>query len=639
MSNKINILLNAILSKDSAENINKQIETLQTQLNEIKLDGQLAKQLEALEKIDLSNLTVNTGKAEKEIEKTVDGLNKIKDKQKEISDQQIKIGFLFGDKEIKRDFEDLKKHVEDTGGKLKWEIDTTDGRNEITKLSAVYENFGKTTEKVFNKVQTTDGYLVWDVTKLKEVDSVVRDTAKAFTQVDTALKNSVDAGSITVKQFNQMSEGLQRVKDNKDGISEISRELSKMNESSKYVDKLNNQMRELASQGKLSAKDMQHFNETINQSGNINKKTYEELSFSIKQVGRENKLVEKEMQAELRERERLLKRVEELQTMMIRTQQRQPKVQKDSLYGGTIDALNNMNINKHTMDLASLEKQVTQTSQSINRMAANATEAGRTQIGIVDSFKIALEKFPVWMATTTVFYGTIRSAKEFMSIIIDIDTKMTDLRKVMADGTDFSGVFDDATESAKQFGQTISDTMDAYIEFARQGFDGNQLKDLSDAALVFSNVSELGTADAAGHLTATIVQYNKEASEAMRITDNWNEIGNSFATTSSAVAEGVNKSASVAKAMGMELEELNAMVAQLTASTKQSGAEIGNMIKSVLPRLTSKPAKAALESVGVSLTDAEGNLRNVVEIYREVGIAIQDMDGLQKASIAEGLGG
>lgn len=567
--------MNAILSDDSAKNINKQIEILQKQLNEIKLDGQLAKQLEALEKVDLSNLTVNTSKAEKEIEKTVDGLNRIKDKQKEISNQQVEIGFLFDDKEIRRDFEGLKKHVEDSGGKLKWEIDTTDGRNEITKLSAVYEEFGRTTEKVFDKVQTSDGHLVWDVTKLKEVDSVVRDTAKAFAQVEAELKKSVDNGSITVKQFNDMSASLQKVKADSSGISDISRELSRMNESSKYVDKLNNQMRELASQGKLSTQNIQEFNQTINQSGNINKKTYEELSFAIKQVGRENKLIEKEMQEELRKREQALKRIEELQTKMIRTQQRQPKVQKDGLYGETVDMLNQMHLGKHTVDLEKLNAQITKTSQNINRMAANATEAGRTQIGIVDSFKIALEKFPVWMATTTVFYGTIRSAREFMSIIIDIDTKMTDLRKVMADGTDFNKVFDRATESAEKFGRTISETMDAYIEFAKQGFVDEELGFLADAATVLGNVGDMSSQAAAEGLTATMVQWNKEAKEAMDVADKWNELANRFPTQVNHLSDGLSRSSSVAKAVGLTFEETTAIVGTLTASMKQSGAEIG----------------------------------------------------------------
>lgn len=209
----------------------------------------------------------------------------------------------------------------------------------------------------------------------------------------------------------------------------------------------------------------------------------------------------------------------------------------------------------------------------------------------------------------------------------------------MADGTDFTQVFDDATESAKTFGQTISDTMDAYIEFARQGFEGDQLKDLADAALVLSNVSEFNTSDAAGFLTSALVQYNKEATEAMDITDKWNEIGNNFATTSTAIAEGVAKSGSVARAMNVEFEELNAMVAQLTASTKQSGAEIGNAIKAILPRLTSAPAKKALESINVELLDAQGNMRNVIDIYRDAGIAIQDLDAKEKSMVAEGLGG
>lgn len=63
-------------------------------------------------------------------------------------------------------------------------------------------------------------------------------------------------------------------------------------------------------------------------------------------------------------------------------------------------------------------------------------------------------------------------------------------------------IFDRATQSAETFGQSISKALDAYIEFARQGYKGDELGILADAGLVASNVGEI-TAQAASELNCT----------------------------------------------------------------------------------------------------------------------------------------
>lgn len=87
------------------------------------------------------------------------------------------------------------------------------------------------------------------------------------------------------------------------------------------------------------------------------------------------------------------------------------------------------------------------------------------------------------MAASTAFYGVIRTGRDFMNILIDIDTKLVSIQKVTGDGTDMGAIFDRATESAERFGQSISQALDAYIEFARQGYKGEDLGNLADAGL------------------------------------------------------------------------------------------------------------------------------------------------------------
>lgn len=58
-----------------------------------------------------------------------------------------------------------------------------------------------------------------------------------------------------------------------------------------------------------------------------------------------------------------------------------------------------------------------------------------------------------------------------------------------------------------------------------------------------------------------------------------------------------------------------------------------------MPRLTQQTGQNALASIGVGLTDTQGNMRDVIEIYKEVAVKIKDLNEVEKANVIMGLGG
>ena len=64
-----------------------------------------------------------------------------------------------------------------------------------------------------------------------------------------------------------------------------------------------------------------------------------------------------------------------------------------------------------------------------------------------------------------------------------------------------------------------------------------------------------------------------------------------------------------------------------------------NFLKSVLPRLTSQPAKDVFESLNIEMLDAQGNMRNVIDLYRDVAKASEDLTRQEQIAVAEGLAG
>ncbi|WP_025912095.1 phage tail tape measure protein [Priestia flexa] len=117
----------------------------------------------------------------------------------------------------------------------------------------------------------------------------------------------------------------------------------------------------------------------------------------------------------------------------------------------------------------------------------SSTALGELGRNSLDSFG----KFAQWMGISTVFYGIARGARSLVTVITEVDTAMTNLKKVMSPTTNFDQVLIDATDRAKELGKTITQVLDAYEEFARQGYNQSELKDMSDAALIASNVGEM----------------------------------------------------------------------------------------------------------------------------------------------------
>lgn len=120
--------------------------------------------------------------------------------------------------------------------------------------------------------------------------------------------------------------------------------------------------------------------------------------------------------------------------------------------------------------------------------------------------------------------------------------------------TDVSGIFDRAVESADRLGRSISEIMDAVNEFSRQGFRGEDLNLLSDAATIASNVAEMDVGQSAEFLTSTITQWKMEAEDAMGIIDSYNEIANNFGTSAEYLAQGQSRAAATARAMGLDFD-------------------------------------------------------------------------------------
>ena len=411
------------------------------------------------------------------------------------------------------------------------------------------------------------------------------------------------------------------------------------------VDKISTKFEQAKHKGHVLGKEVHNIEQALKQAGNNN--DISKINKQLDNYIRDNKNaieLERARNNVLKQREQILAQVTRTEKLYMRSHDKSQAqdiknsvkmYSQDDIYGNAKTGAKGMDINA----IREYSNQLAIAGTQARNLNAQATEATKNSMGIINSLKVAMEKFPIWMIASTAFYGSIRTLRTFGEIIIDVDTKMTDLKKVMSEDTDFDKIFERATTSAETFGQTISNTMDAYIQFAKQGFKGDQLEELSNAGLVAGNVGDIETGKASEYLTASLLQWKKDTSEAMGMVDSWNELSNNYATTVENLAQGQAKAGATARAMGLDFNQLNSIVGVLNANTKQSGNEIGNFVKAVMPRLVNQPGQKALATVGVSLTDEAGNMRDVIQVYKDVATEMKKLSETEQLAVVKGLAG
>jgi Phage-related minor tail protein len=214
---------------------------------------------------------------------------------------------------------------------------------------------------------------------------------------------------------------------------------------------------------------------------------------------------------------------------------------------------------------------------SIDKTTASLYEQNRAikenhkNISIMESLRQAFIKMPVWLISGTAIFGTIHAFQEMTRVIVEVDTAITNLKKVMSPDTSFEDMLDGAIAKGEQFAKTISGVLSTYETFAKQGYNQQQIDDMSDAALITSNVGEIESGQAAEYLTSSIIQLKLETKDAMSVIDSWNSVSNQNATTVEKLAQGHARAASTARSFGLDMHELNAIIGTTTAATKQSG--------------------------------------------------------------------
>ena len=189
------------------------------------------------------------------------------------------------------------------------------------------------------------------------------------------------------------------------------------------------------------------------------------------------------------------------------------------------------------------------------------------------------------------------------------------------------------TERAKELGRTTSFTAaevaNAMAELGRAGFKATQIDAAIDSVMNLSRATQteipLATEIAGNALRA----FNLDASEMKRVCDVMTATANNSSQTLEDLGEAFTYVAPVAADAGLSIEDASKIVGTL-ANFGIKGSLAGTAFKNIQLKMADPKVQKSYEELGISVTTADGSLRNMADVLRDLGAATASMPNAEK---------
>ena len=284
--------------------------------------------------------------------------------------------------------------------------------------------------------------------------------------------------------------------------------------------------------------------------------------------------------------------------------------------------------------------------ESVRSMVSFETQAQSVASSLTRIFSVT--------GAITAFRKIIRDA---FNDVKELDEAMTSIAVV----TDFSisdlwRQVDEYSKLAQEKGVELKGVYDVQKLYYQQGRSAEDVKILTDNTLEFARIAEMDYAAATDAMTVAINAFNLKAEESIKITDIYSNLAAKAAVDQSELANAMSKVASMAASVGMSLETTSTFLTQIIETTREAPETAGTALKTVLARFgevkklidTGKSTgttdegeeidvnkiDTALKTVGVRLTDTNGQMRALDKVIIELAEKWNGLDSMTQRYLA-----
>ena len=209
------------------------------------------------------------------------------------------------------------------------------------------------------------------------------------------------------------------------------------------------------------------------------------------------------------------------------------------------------------------------------------------------------------------------------------------MRLVQAVTSSTGEQFDALTKTAQRLGRETSFTAqqvaDAMIGLGRMGFDPSEITSAIEHVLNLSRATGTDLAESADIAANSLRIFGMEAGRMSQVADILTATANGSAQTLTDLFEGLKMAGPQAAAAGEDLNELCASLGVM-ANMGIKGSLAGTALRKAYIQFADTKIQAILRDVGVEATYANGNLRKMAAVMRDVAVATSKMPTAERLS-------
>lgn len=224
--------------------------------------------------------------------------------------------------------------------------------------------------------------------------------------------------------------------------------------------------------------------------------------------------------------------------------------------------------------------------------------------------------------------------KDSLNVYGEYEDAMKQVQATMGlAGEEGEEAFNKLSQAAKDAGASTrfsaSESGEALNYLALAGYDTEQAIGALPGVLTLAAAGDMDLARASDLVTDSMAALGLEIADMDMYMDKMAKTSQKSNTDVQQLGEGILVAGATMKNAGQDLDTLNVMLGVL-ANRGIKGAEGGTKLRNIIMSLTSPTSAAAkeLESLGISVTDSSGNIRDMNDIFTDLN---KELDGLSEA--------
>jgi TP901 family phage tail tape measure protein len=231
-----------------------------------------------------------------------------------------------------------------------------------------------------------------------------------------------------------------------------------------------------------------------------------------------------------------------------------------------------------------------------------------------------------WTIAITAIYTPIRKVGELLEQMKKIQLDLVDVQIVLGNSTQqFSTVLESTARIATETSSSLEGVIQGYsLAAAAASSAGDETQrtiateKLLKDSMILSKLANIDQKQALDTLVGSLSQLGMGLMDGTRLLDSWVAVSKKANVSVKDMSTSFTIVGSAASEVGVDFNQLNALIGAMAQSTNLSADELGNAIRGIIATMQTDKAQQAFAEYGIATKSVSGDFRDLLDILKQV---------------------